>query len=377
MRKGVLVIQEDIYEKRCWLGLHLAHGLGATSFWRLMDHFNSAITIVNASEKELIGVPGIQPRNVAGLLSANSIEDMGREELEKVEQYGGQIIFPTDSLYSKSLLKIPDPPPVLFVRGDVSLLNKASVAMVGSRASTSYGRRVSFSLARDFAQHGAVVVSGLALGIDSEAHLGALDVNGKTIGVIGCGLDVVYPRQNRELYEKVVEKGLLVTEYQMGTQPEGFRFPARNRIISGLSEGVVVVEAAKKSGSLITAQMALDENREVFAVPGQIDSFKSEGTHWLLKQGAKLVQTATDVFDELKDFPKQGKCAKPSVAVRENENLDNEAKIILSMLEPYPIARDKLIMKTGLRPEQVSEWLLLLELDGKIELLPGDEVRLI
>lgn len=352
-------------------------GLGATSFWRLMDYFKSATAIVQASEKELLGVPKVQARNIVGLISGDSIEDIGRVELEKIEQIDGQVIFPTDSLYSKALLKIPDPPPVLFVRGDVSLLNKTGVAMVGSRASTSYGRRVSFSLARELAQHGAVVVSGLALGVDSEAHLGALDINGKTIGVIGCGLDVVYPRQNRELYEKVVAHGLLVTEYQLGTQPEGFRFPARNRIISGLSEGVVVVEAAKKSGSLITAQMALDENREVFAVPGQIDSFKSEGTHWLLKQGAKLVQTAADIFDELNEFPQQTMCSKRSIAVVDDESLDNEAKVILSILEPYPIARDDLIMKTGLRPEQVSEWLLLLELDGKIELLPGDEVRLV
>ena len=352
-------------------------GLGATSFWRLMDHFSSATAIVNASEKELLSVPGIQARNVTGLLSVDSIEGIGREELEKVEQFGGQILFPTDPQYSKALLKIPDPPPVLFVRGDVSLLNKTSIAMVGSRASTSYGRRVAFSLARDLAQQGAVVVSGLAFGIDSEAHSGALDAGGKTIGVIGCGLDVVYPRQNRELYEKVVVNGLLVTEYQLCTQPEAFRFPARNRIISGLSEGVVVVEAAKKSGSLITAQMALDENREVFAVPGQIDSFKSEGTHWLLKQGAKLVQTGADVFDELKAFPQQLMCDKTSPTVGDDELLDDEAKIILSILEPYPMARDDLIMKTKLRPEQVSEWLLLLELDGKIELLPGDEVRLI
>lgn len=356
--------------------MHLVRGLGATSFWRLMDHFNSATAIVNASENELLSVPGIQARNISGLLSVDSIEDIGREELEKVAHIDGQVIFPVDSLYSKALLKIPDPPPVLFVRGNVSLLNEKSIAMVGSRASTSYGRRVAFSLARDLAQQGAVVVSGLALGIDSEAHSGALDIGGTTIGVIGCGLDVVYPRQNRELYGEVVANGLLVTEYQLGTQPDGFRFPARNRIISGLSEGVVVVEAAKKSGSLITAQMALDENRDVFAVPGQIDSFKSEGTHWLLKQGAKLVQNATDVFDELKEFPRQSVCNKASITM-DDVHLDDEAIAILRILEPYPIARDNLIMKTGLRPEQVSEWLLLLELDGKIELLPGDEVRLI
>lgn len=377
MRKGVYVIQEDIYEKRCWLGLHLVSGLGVTSFWRLMDHFSRAAAIVKASEKALLGVPGIQARNIAGLLSVDSVEDMGRNELEKVEQIGGQVIFPTDSQYSKALLEIPDPPPVLFVRGDASLLNKTSIAMVGSRASTSYGRRVAFSLSRDLAQQGAVVVSGLALGIDSEAHLGALDVEGKTIGVIGCGLDVVYPRQNRVLYGEIVVNGLLVTEYQLGIQPEGFRFPARNRIISGLSEGVVVVEAAKKSGSLITAQMALDENRDVFAVPGQIDSFKSEGTHWLLKQGAKLVQNASDIFDELKAFPQQSMCTETRLVVEEDMLLDDEANKILSILEPYPMPRDELIMRTKLRPEQVSEWLLLLELDGKIELLPGDEVRLI
>jgi len=219
------------------------------------------------------------------------------------------------------------------------------------------------------------VVSGLALGIDTESHNGALTGKGSTVAVLGCGLDVVYPRQNLPLFRKIIECGALVTEYPLGTRPEGFRFPARNRIIAGLSKGVVVVEAAKRSGSLITAQIALDCGREVFAVPGHIDSCKSEGTHWLLKQGAKLVQSAADIVEELDMV--MPPCAPEQAGNNQESNsgLDPDARALLGKLDSYPQMREGLIEKTGFSPARISELLLFLELDGWIEMLPGDRVR--
>jgi DNA processing protein len=219
------------------------------------------------------------------------------------------------------------------------------------------------------------VVSGLASGIDSEAHKGALSVQGATVGVLGCGLDVVYPRQNSGLYEQVRREGLLVSEYPLGTRPDGFRFPARNRIIAGLSKGVVVVEAAKKSGSLITAEMALEEGREVFAVPGQIDSFKSDGAHWLLQQGAKLVQSAEDILVELSCGMEETVPGERSQAGFSESGIDPEARELLQAIDVYPGSRNGLIAASGLGPAKVTELLLLLELEGLIEMLPGDEIR--
>jgi DNA processing protein len=211
------------------------------------------------------------------------------------------------------------------------------------------------------------------MGIDAEAHAGCLARNGNTIAVLGCGLDVVYPRANRKLYDQTVEHGLIVSEYPLGTKPDGFRFPARNRIIAGLSLGVVVVEAARKSGSLITVQFALEEGREVFAVPGQIDSVKSSGTHWLLQQGAALVVSAEDILEHLPMHLFAGKrdTARPSAC----PEMDEESSRLLSLIEPYPMRRDELLQCAGLSPARLSELLLLLELDGLVELLPGDEVR--
>ncbi len=209
----------------------------------------------------------------------------------------------------------------------------------------------------------------------AEAHKGALAANGKTIAVLGCGIDIVYPRQNRVLFEQIAKKGAVVSENPLGTAPEGFRFPARNRIIAGTSRGVLVVEAARKSGSLITAQIALVEGRDVYAVPGQVDSFKSEGTHWLLQQGAKLVQSEMDILEEL-----------PVDSVRSHGNqeinghinpssLEPEAIQLLQCIETYPCSRDELIGKAGIAVPEFSELLLILELEGFVEILPGDEIR--
>ena len=259
--------------------------------------------------------------------------------------------------------------------------------------------RIAFDLGQKLARAGLVIVSGMAAGIDGQSHKAALTAGGKTIAVLGCGLDRIYPQQNRELYYDIAEKGLLLSEYPLGTKPDGFRFPARNRIIAGLAKGVVVVEAARKSGSLITAQIALDYGREVFAVPGQMDSFKSEGSHLLIKSGACLVVSADDILEELQLQKIAFATEKPisldqkaSTTKKSNHHFDNriisdsfsdekeiqtlpqDALDLLEILEKYPMMRDTVIEKSGLPAQRVSEICLILELDGLIELLPGDRV---
>ena len=358
-----------------WISLSLVPGLGLASFWRLIDHFHSPAAVLRASRKELLQVKGIREQQISGLFSSADIAADGQKELDRLTATGGCAVSFEDTGYPPLLQQLADPPPVLYVLGRKELLTRPAVAIVGSRAATAYGRKIAFTLASKLSASMLTVISGLALGIDAESHNGALTGLGSTVAVLGCGLDVVYPRQNLPLFRKICETGVLVSEYPLGTRPEGFRFPARNRIIAGLSKGVVVVEAAKRSGSLITAQIALDYGREVFAVPGHIDSCKSEGTHWLLKQGAKLVQSAADIIEELNIPILHGKPGKSGDKQEDIPGLDPDALALLNHLDCYPQMREGLIDKVGFSPARVSELLLYLELDGWIEMLPGDRVR--
>jgi len=358
-----------------WISLSLVPGLGLSGFWRLIDHFHPPAAVLRASRQELLRVKGIREGQVAGLSDRKEVVARGEKELASLTGFGAAAIVFEDPFYPVLLKELPDPPPVLYVLGRRELLGKPSVAIVGSRAATAYGRRIAFSLAQSLANSSLTVVSGLALGIDAESHAGALSGKGSTIAVLGCGLDVVYPKQNSVLYKKIAEHGVLVSEYPLGTPPEGFRFPARNRIIAGLSQGVVVVEAAKRSGSLITAQMALDCGREVFAVPGQVDSCKSEGTHWLLKQGAKLVQSLQDIIEELGISVPAGEGGKSTNAPEDLSGLEPDALVLLRRLDTYPKMRESLLEASGMLPGRFSELLLVLELEGLVEMLPGDKVR--
>ncbi len=358
-----------------WIRLSLVPGLGITGFWRLIDHFQSPAAVFRASRQEILRVKGIRENQVSGVLAGQETMARAQRELCSLADIGAAAVTFEDPRYPALLKKLPDPPPVLYVRGRLELLGVPAVAVVGSRAATAYGRRTAYALSRNLADSSLTVISGLALGIDTEAHAGALSAKGSTVAVLGCGLDVVYPRQNGRLFRDIAEHGLLVSEYPLGTPPEGFRFPARNRIIAGLSLGVVVVEAAQRSGSLITAQIALDTGREVFAVPGQVDSCKSEGTHWLLKQGAKLVQSIQDIVEELgMQAPAVGSRGEPT-AVKDLPGLEPEAKDLLAKIDSYPIPRESLLETAGLAPGRFSELLLILELEGLVEILAGDQVR--
>jgi DNA processing protein len=358
-----------------WLTLSLAPGLGVSGYWRLVNRFGSPEQVLAASPKELLATPGIRPAQVAGLGDTAVLYEKGERELTRLAGFGAKAVCYDAAAYPELLGQTEDPPPVLYVCGQDDLLNSCCLAVVGSRAATDYGRSVAFSLSERLAASSVTVVSGLAMGIDARAHEGALLSGGGTVAVLGCGLDIVYPSQNRELFNKIREKGAIVSEYPLGTRPEGFRFPARNRIIAGMSQGVVVVEAAKKSGSLITAQLALDWGREVFAVPGRVDSFKSAGTHWLLKQGAKLVQTVDDILEEMRpgcSFSTTEQQISVSARVLPSEP---DACALLHSLDAYPCTRDDLIVRSGLAAGRVNELLLFLELDGFVEILATDEIR--
>lgn len=354
-----------------WLRLSLTPGLGAAGCRRLVDHFGSPDRVLAAPPAELAKIGGIRKTTQAAIGNAD-IARTAEATLQKVQNRGQTLLCWDDPGYPAQLRTIHDPPVLLYLQGSLAVLNSAGIAVVGARAASTYGLQMADRFARDLALHGLAIISGLALGIDSNAHAGALAAAGKTVAVLGCGLDIVYPPRNRKLFDQIAATGALVSEYPPGTPPDSFRFPARNRIISGLALGVLVVEAAKHSGSLITAQLALEQGREVFAMPGRIDSGKSEGTHRLLQDGAKLVHSVADILEELPAFS-SGHQAQETTPHSANDptGLDQGSQILLTILDVYPKNIDDLIVATGLPARVVSEKLLLLELADLIVVLPG------
>ena len=347
--------------------LSFSPGIGAIAYWRLIAHFGGATAVCAAPAKALLEVKGLSERQRRAVAAAASLLPAVRAEEERLAQLGGVCICHHQPEYPDKLLHLADPPPLFYALGDTSLLQKRAVAVVGARAASSYGRRIAASFAKGLARQ-AVVISGMALGIDGEAHGGALANDGQTIGVLGCGLDIVYPPANTRLFKAMREKGLLITEYPLGTPPDAFRFPARNRIIAALSEAVVIVEAARRSGSLITAQMALDIGREVFAVPGQADSAKSAGCHWLLREGARIALSADDILAELGGFD-----TSPAQATAKDKiTLTSEQAAVLALLDAYPQSREEILARSRLSPARFSEIVINLELEGLLETVPGD-----
>ena len=358
-----------------WLRLSLITGLGVTNCLRLVEHFGSPDRVLNAPRAELAQIKGLRKTTLAAIVNSDTTQ-YAEETLLKVQKAGQTVLCLDDPEYPEQLRNIHDPPVLLYLKGSLEVVKSAGIGVVGARAASTYGLQMARRFSEDIAGRGLTIISGLALGIDSNAHAGALAVKGKTVAVLGCGLDIVYPPRNRQLFEEIADTGALVSEYPPGTPPDGFRFPARNRIISGLSLGVLVVEAAKRSGSLITAQLALEQGREVFAVPGRIDSGKSEGTHRLLQEGAKLVHDVADIMEELPGLATSApveKNQRPAVAVI--PDLDQESQALLAVLDVYPKNIDDLIVATGLPARMVSEKLVLLELADLIEVLPGKQYQ--
>ena len=346
-----------------WLRLTLIPGIGGESQRKLLAAFGLPEDIFAAGRLAVRGVIGER----ANLLFDFDPTDAVDRSIEWASQPGQHIITLGDAAYPKMLLEIADPPTVLYVRGNPALLRKRGLAMVGSRNATPQGVQTAESFARTLASKNLVIISGLALGVDAAAHRGALAVGGETIAVIGTGADRLYPARNRELALAIAEHGAIISEFPLGTPAVAANFPRRNRIISGLSCGVLVVEAAPESGSLITARLAGEQGREVFAIPGSIHSPVARGCHKLIKQGAKLVETAQDVLEELGQF------AESVSPISTPESTDEHP--LLAALGHDPCTLDALAELSGFSAEQLLTELLTLELDGKVATLPGNRYQ--
>jgi DNA processing protein len=359
-------------DRHDWIALNMVPGVGSVAFRQLLGVFGGPRAVFKATPKQLAAVPGIGPSLIEAIRSF-PLEKRLNEELKQMEKYGVSVVTCLDTIYPKALLAIYDPPPLLYVRGELATRDDVAIAIVGSRMATHHGLSFTEQLARDLAVHGITVVSGMARGIDSAAHRGALLGRGRTIAVLGCGVDVVYPRESRGLMKQIVETGAVISEFPMGTKPLSGNFPRRNRIISGLAAGVVVVEATRQSGSLITANYALDQGREVFAVPGNVRSPGSQGTNHLIKQGAKLVAEAQDVLEEILPQLNRQHGTMRMAEDRPQPVLTEEEQVVLSLLSTEPVHIDHLISETRWDAGRVLRILLNLELTGLVNQLAGKQ----
>lgn len=331
----------------------------------LLDVFGSPTGIFAASRDQLAEVPGLASSTIDRVLSPPSDAEVARD-LRWIEKHRVTLLPRSDPGYPARLREISDPPVLLYLRGSLADADQFAVALVGSRRSSHYGSDMAARLAREIAGYGFTVVSGLARGIDAAAHRGALE-KGRTLACLGCGLDTIYPPENTPLAVRVAEHGALITENPLGTGPDGWRFPARNRVISGLSLGVVVVEAPPTSGALITAEFALEQGREVMAVPGPADRPSSRGCHRLIKEGAKLVETAEDILVEFGVPVGEQKAEQLALPL----DLAPEEKRLLDLLSLQQRHADELVYETGWSPSQISSILMMLEIKGLIKRLPG------
>lgn len=353
-------------EKAYWIGLHLLPGIGARKVLQLIDYFGSAEMVWKSSESDLRRVSGLTGKDVDSIIIHRKNIHPFRE-LERTVKAGIKVLTLVEPEYPMDLKRIYDPPPVLYYKG---LIRQGdALAVVGARKATSYGIKAATLLASQLASEGFTIVSGMARGIDTAAHVGALQAGGYTIAVLGSGLDIVYPPENSQLFRQIEERGAVVSEFPLGTPPSSQNFPARNRIISGWARGTIVVEAAEKSGSLITVDFALEQGRDVFAVPGPITSKLSIGTNNLIKQGAKLVTSAEDVLEE---YGVQPLFESHSHDVKTTVVLSPEEKQVLQLISWEPIHRDQVFKKLDASWKTISSALMLLELKGFIRCLPGD-----
>ncbi|MFN3593293.1 MAG: DNA-processing protein DprA [Thiobacillaceae bacterium] len=346
---------------RCWLRLEAVPGLGPESVRRLIEAFGDPCAIL-AAPRGLI-VPMVGERLADALASAAEPESLAAT-LKWLAEPGNHFLPITHPDYPERLRNIADPPPWLYVKGDPALLASPMLAIVGSRHATAQGCRDARAFAQSLAEAGLTIVSGLALGIDAAAHEGAL-VGGRSVAVVGTGLDRVYPARNRDLAHRLAAEGALVSELPLGMPPRPGQFPRRNRIISGLALGVLVVEATLESGSLITARLASEQGREVFALPGSIHSPLAKGCHRLIREGAKLVECVEDILEELRWQ------WQPHVKLPDDNKAPEPADGLLELMGPDPIAIDRLVSLSGLTVETLSAKLLALELEGRIASLPG------
>ena len=363
-------------DKLPWLGLRSIPGVGIVLGQRLLQRFGGPAAVFKASSQDLEAVKGITPamaRAIVGFRDWDKLE----ERLAQLTSQGAELVTQDDPRFPAGLKQIPYPPPLLYLKGTLAPADSLAVAIVGTRGASYYGLKAARRLAGALAARGVTVVSGLARGIDTAAHQGALEMSGRTLAVLGCGLDVVYPPENLKLYQEIPEHGALVSEFPLSTPPEARNFPIRNRIISGLALGVVVIEAGVKSGTGITVRYALDQGREVFAVPGPIDSPTSTGPHRLIQEGAKLVQDVEDILNELPALrrapgPLFAPAATPGrVAEAPGVSRPAPEDPLLPLLGSEPLQLEELVRAARLPVQDVLSRLTLLELQGLVKELPG------
>ncbi|HST04686.1 MAG TPA: DNA-processing protein DprA [Chloroflexia bacterium] len=349
-----------------WIALSRVPGIGPMRMRKLLDYFGDAATAWGAMLGDLKSA-GLEPRVAEALLTTRRTTDPDRE-MGRLDDAGAQVLTWESENYPERLREVDDAPPVLYVLGEIAPQDSFAVAIVGTRRITPYGRAATAQLASELAQAGVTVVSGLARGVDTVAHSTSIESGGRTLAVLGSGVDIIYPPENKTLARRIVDEGAgaIISEYPLGTLPEPTNFPPRNRIISGLSLGVLVVEAGEKSGALITVSFALEQNRDVFAIPGPITSRMSDGPNRLLKQGAKCVTCAQDILDELQI----GMVSEHVEAVRSLPT-DPTERMLLEYLQESSQHIDELTNLSGLPASTVSAVLTMMELKGMVRHLGG------
>jgi DNA processing protein len=351
-------------EKVYWLGFNLVKGIGAVRFQNLINFFGSLEVAWQAPVDALVSA-GLSQKTIENLVLVRTKRDL-QKIWDRLQAQGIQLLTWQEEAYPSVLKEIDQPPPVLYVCGSFAPEDVWSVAIVGTRRITPYGRQVADELAAYLAHHGLTVVSGLARGVDAVAHEAALKAGGRTIAVLGSGVDVIYPPENRLLAEQVIKQGALISDFPVGTQPEGVNFPPRNRIISGLARATVVIEAGEKSGALITATFAAEQGREVLAVPGTIHAPQSKGTNRLIQQGARPLLAMQDVLEAI-DFEH----AQEHYQARTLFPTDEKEAAILRILSDVPLSMDEIGIQSGLPIEKVSSTLVLMELKGMVSQVGG------
>jgi DNA processing protein len=360
---------EELVEKSLWISLSNTHGVGSQTFCQLLKTFGNPANIYAANHKQLKEVVSDK---IAAEITKGVDEEALRETLHWLSQANNHLVTLADSHYPKALLEISDPPPFLYAKGNLALLNIPSIAIVGSRNASVQGEKNAEAFAQGLSGYNLCIVSGLALGIDGAAHRGALKANGATIAVVGTGLDIVYPAKHRDLAHQIVERGLIISEFALGTPSKPQNFPKRNRIISGLSLGCLVVEANLQSGSQITARLSAEQGREVFAIPGSIHSPMSKGCHQLIKQGAKLVDCLQDIVEELDLINVSESVAETSDY---SDNKTPPQNSLLTLMGYEPITLENIVHLSGLTVSEVSSMLMLLELEGRVASLAGGQYQ--
>jgi DNA processing protein len=370
-------------EREAYIALNLIREVGPVTVRLLSETLGSASAIFEADARQLLAVRGTGTEIVKKIIAARKKVNAA-QEIERAAELGAELLTPADDAYPEPLRQIYDPPLALYIKGTLSARDRHAMAIVGSRHTTAYGRECAASFASSLARAGFTIVSGLARGIDTSAHQGALRAGGRTLAVLGGGLHDIYPPENRALADEIAASGAILTEFQLGREPDKTTFPIRNRIVSGLSQGVLVVEAGLSSGAMITANVAAEQGKSVFAIPGRIDSPTSQGTHHLIKNGVRLVESAEEVMEDLGSLftavsrsaaraPEGSGHSSPiSIPLSEAEQV-----VMQRLMEDDRLDIDTLVRQCGLPAATVSATLLMLEMKKLVRSLPGRFVEVI